>query len=69
MDLDENWGRESVEVEELNGFVNTVLDIPPLSITFDDVFSASLEVVGDKKSRLFSPMVFHDDLTDDAIFC
>ena len=47
VDLEANHGRERVDMEELNGFGNSVLDEHSLSVARDQGRAADFEIVGE----------------------
>ena len=55
VDLDENGGGEGVEVEELDGLGDAVLDAPTSGVVTDQEFHGSLEIVGDQEGGLLVP--------------
>ena len=66
VDLEANHGREGVEMEELNGFGDSVLDKHSLRVTRNQVRAADLEIVGEQNGGLLVAKINDRDLAQRA---
>ena len=64
MDSDHKGRGKGVKVKEGDKFGELVFDVPSFGICFQACIQSKFPVVGNDKSGLISPMIFHDDLTE-----
>lgn len=67
VDLDQNRRREAVEMEELDGFGDGVLQPPSPRIVSHQEIEGGLEVVGDQAGRFFMAIAPHNDLAQHSL--
>lgn len=67
VDLDEDRGRESIKVEEFDGFDNAVLNPPPTGVVADYQLHRGFKVFGDEEHRFFSPIATKGDLSQFSV--
>src|SRR3972149_10949955 len=66
VNLEANHGREGVDMEELNGFGDSVLDKHSLGVTSNQVGAADRKIVGEQNGRLFVAKINDCDLAQRA---
>ena len=66
VDLKADHGREGVQMKELDGFGDSILDQHSLSVPRDEGLAANFEVVGEQNGRLFVTEINDADLAQFA---
>jgi len=65
--LDEDGGREGIEVEELHSLGDPVLDAPPTRVVSNDKLDRHLKVVRDDEGRPLTTRATKNDLSQIAV--